>query len=521
LPKRKGVREKVSGTFSVDALGTKKAATKEGVLPTRPGAKATPSRLLARFTHSDVLKTPVDMVFIPADQQRQLEAWERNVAEGKTRGPLLVMVGSGYSGYNNIHLKVLETHLGKPDRTTKEQVKEIIGVAEGVAKLVPLDTRWYGPVGFTFVADSLVAVFYLPEKPDPDKKSFPAPAGTYKYRIKTDLAAITTEKGNLIPEYPTIKKEMERLIADASRFDLTKNRDLTEYGKYVGEQLKLAKGKAIAFEIEAESGKELFIGKLELGKSGEYEMTPSNKDPKPASSPQFDTPLGYYAGVGQITGRKVKSRALAGLTIVGEKTEAKYEYGETKAGPNEALVWVRFHTPKAVKNDVHFDQYSAVIDKKSYPVLASTSDLNAEFAEAIQKETTQHGADKSTYLLFAIPERATKFRLVYGDTGLDLAVPVPTIPEEVAPENATPNPTPGRDGVGVSLFDRTTGKVGDIPLATNQKLLEFSLTLDLSRAADREKLIQKWHELAGDKADRYTVTIWAAEKQYRWPHAGK
>jgi hypothetical protein len=373
------------------------------------GATATPSQLLARFTHSDFLKTPMDMVFIPADHQRQLKDWEKNVAEGKTRGPLLVMVGSGYSGYNNIRLKLLETHLGKPDRTTKEQVKEIIGVAEGVAKPVPLDTRWYGPVGFTFVADSLAAVFYLPEKPDP----------------------------------------------------------------------------------------------------------------KPASSPQFDTPLGYYAGVSQITGRKVKSRALVSVTIVADEMVTKHSYGETKAGPNEALVWVRFHTPKAVKNDVHFDQYSAVIDKKSYPVLASTSDLNAEFAEAIRKATTQHGADKSTYLLFAIPDSATKFRLVYADTGIDLAVPVPTVPEEVAPENATPNPTPGRDGVGVSLFDRTTGKVGDIPLAINQKLLEFSQTLDLSRAANREKLIQKWHELAGDKADRYTVTIWAAEKQYRWPHAGK
>jgi hypothetical protein len=369
------------------------------------GAKATPSQLLARFTHSDFLKTPMDMVFIPADHQRQLKDWEKNVAEEKTSGPLVVMG----SGYGKIRLKMLETHLGKLDRTTKETVKEIVKLGEGGVKPVPLETHWYGPVGFSFAGDSLVAVFYQPETPDP----------------------------------------------------------------------------------------------------------------KPASSPQFDTPLGYYAGVGQIPGRKVKSRALAGLTIVGEKTEAKYEYGETKAGPNEALVWVRFHTPKAVKNDVHFDKYSAVIDKKSYPVLASTSDLNAEFAEAIRKETTQHGADKSTYLLFAIPERATKFRLVYGDTGLDLAVPVPTIPEEVAPENATPNPTPGRDGVGVSLFDRTTGKVGDIPLATNQKLLEFSLTLDLSRAADREKLIQKWHELAGDKANRYTVTIWAAEKQYRWPHAGK
>lgn len=294
----------------------------EGTQPSRPWANATPSQLLGRFTSSDFnLNAPPPLpVFIPADQQRQLEAWERNVAEGKTRGPILVVVGSGY---NNVRLKVLETHLGKPDRTTKEQVKEIIGVAEGVAKPVPLGTRWYGPVGFSFLEDSLVAVFYQPEKPDP----------------------------------------------------------------------------------------------------------------KPASSPQFDTPLGYYAGVGQITGKKVKSRALAGLTIVGDKTETKYEYGETKAGPNEALVWVRIHTPKAVKNDVHFDQYSVVIDKKSYPVLASTTDLNAEFAEAIRKATTQHGADKSTYLLFAIPERATKLRLVYGDTGLDLAVPVPTIPE-VADEPA-------------------------------------------------------------------------------------
>jgi len=139
------------------------------------------------------------MVFIPADQQRQLEDWEKGVAEGKTRGPILFV----NSGYKNVSQKLLETHLGKPDRTTKETIKEIVGIAEGGAKPIPLDTRWYGPVGFTFfVADSLVAVFYLPETPDP----------------------------------------------------------------------------------------------------------------KPASSPQFDTPLGYYAGVGQITGRKVKSRALAGLS---------------------------------------------------------------------------------------------------------------------------------------------------------------------------------------------------------------
>lgn len=249
------------------------------------------------------------------------------------------------------------------------------------------------------------------------------------------------------------------------------------------------------------------------------ERKPDGADPKPASSPQFDTPLGYYVGVGQIKGGKVKSRVLTGLTIVGDKTEAKYDHGETKAGSNEALVWVRFHTPKAIKNDIHFDKYSAVIDEKSYPVLASTTDLNAEFAEAIRKATTQHGTVKSTYLLFAIPERATKFRLVYGDTGLELAVPGPTVPEEVAPENATPNPTPGRDSVGVSIFDRTTGKVGDIPPTATQKLLEFSLTLDLSRAADRDKLIKKWHELAGEKADRYTITIWAATKQYRWPPA--
>ena len=661
-----------------------------------PWAKATPSKLLSQLTTtSDNTASSV----VTAEGQKELKVWEQRLTiEGKT-GVNYAFISVNPS-IRNIQVKMLDTHLGKPDRTTKELAAglTVIPAEGGVAQEFPLETHWYGPVGFGFGRGNLQAIFYQLEKTDTDIKVFPAPAGTYKYRIKTDIVSIATESGDLVPAYFAIKKEMERLIADASQFDLTKNRDLTEYGKYVGEQLKLAKGKAIGFEIATESGKELFIGKLEIGKSGGYEMTPSGAtdepakgsvkvsgvslekgeltveidwgkvpptleakdvtlvllfqaksepimkldgtalaklsdnwevgllandgtwvlrtagdakklgevlqiisgggkakegpdfrkngkyplrfrlsysanarwlntenvqvalfqqtdpkkwqqtstnyrllsnvaemakppekmtnerkpdgaDPKPASSPQFDTPLGYYAGVGQIKGGKVKSRVLTGLTIVGDKTEAKYDHGETKAGSNEALVWVRFHTPKAIKNDIHFDKYSAVIDEKSYPVLASTTDLNAEFAEAIRKATTQHGTVKSTYLLFAIPERATKFRLVYGDTGLELAVPGPTVPEEVAPENATPNPTPGRDSVGVSIFDRTTGKVGDIPPTATQKLLEFSLTLDLSRAADRDKLIKKWHELAGEKADRYTITIWAAAKQYRWPPA--
>jgi hypothetical protein len=87
----------------------------------------------------------------------------------------------------------------------------------------------------------------------------------------------------------------------------------------------------------------------------------------------------------------------------------------------------------------------------------------------------------------------------------------------IAGKTAAQNPTPVRDSVSVSNMDRTTGKVGELPAASVQKLQEFSLTLDLSRDADRVKLIQKWQELAGAKASRHTVTIWAAQKQYVWP----
>ena len=288
-----------------------------------PWAKATPSQLLARFTSTSDSAS--------AAGQKELKVWEQRLTiEGKT-GVNYAFISVNPS-IRNIQVKMLDTHLGKPDRTTKELAAglTVIPAEGGAAQEFPLETQWYGPVGFGFGRGNLQAIFYQLEKTDTDIKVFPAPQGTYKYRIKTDIVSITTENGDLVPAYPAIEKEMKRLIADATRFDLTNNRDLTEYGKYVGEQLKLAKEKVIGFEIATESGKALFTGKLYRGKSGEYEMTPSAKgverkpdgaDPKPASSPQFDTPLGYYAGVGQIKGGKVKSRALTGLTIVGDKTE--------------------------------------------------------------------------------------------------------------------------------------------------------------------------------------------------------
>jgi hypothetical protein len=272
----------INGEITSVNYGNKEVPKKP---PEKISAKATPSQLLARFTTSELTSEflPKDGKMIVApDQQKQLEDWERNVAKGTTSGPIVVMG----SGYDEIRLTMLETNLGNPDSLTKETVKEIVQFGgEGVTP-APLQTSWYGPVGFSFSEDSLVAIFYKPEESDTDNKAFPAPAGTYKYHIKTDIVAVATdEKGDLIPAYFTIKKEMEeRLIPYASRFDVTKHRDLTEYGKYVGEQLKLAKGKTIGFEIQAESGKELFIGTLELGKSGEYEMVPRGAADEPAKA---------------------------------------------------------------------------------------------------------------------------------------------------------------------------------------------------------------------------------------------
>ncbi|MFO0878987.1 MAG: hypothetical protein U0840_16715 [Gemmataceae bacterium] len=110
------------------------------------------------------------------------------------------------------------------------------------------------------------------------KQMFPSPAGTYKYRIKADITELATDgNGDLSPEYPAVKKKMDLLIEDASRFDLTKTRELGDYAKYVGKELGLPKGKQVGFNVKTDSGNEVFVGKLRVGKSGEYELAPSIK----------------------------------------------------------------------------------------------------------------------------------------------------------------------------------------------------------------------------------------------------
>lgn len=154
-----------------------------------PLAKATPSQLLAGFTTSELtseLSPKEGKLLVAPDQQKRLEDWERNVAKGLTSGPLVVMG----SGYEVIRLKTLDTHLGKHDKTTKETVTEIVQLGEGFGKPAPLETYWYGPVGFSFSEESLMAVFYRPKRPGPGQKPSPAQAKQLEDRTKEKKEAM-------------------------------------------------------------------------------------------------------------------------------------------------------------------------------------------------------------------------------------------------------------------------------------------------------------------------------------------
>jgi len=208
---------------------------------------------------------------------------------------------------------------------------------------------------------------------------------------------------------------------------------------------------------------------------------------KPAASPALGTPLGKYMGVGQFAIPKVKSRVLAGLVMTGDQTEAKYEHGEIKARPDEVLVGVHFHTDEALQNDVAFDQFSVVVETRSYPVLASASDLNAECFEVIRKATTQHGANRSTYLVFAIPQGAKKLRVVYGTTGWDVAAPLPAVESALAATTAktqspvNPKPT-GQDPKPDDLAKKERDTLGGNWTVKSLQQAGESLPEDMVRA---------------------------------------
>lgn len=93
--------------------------------------------------------------------------------------------------------------------------------------------------------------------------------------------------------------------------------------------------------------------------------------------------------------------------------------------------------------------------------------------------------------------------------------PASSVPQEVFGQRS---PSPGSDQVGVSIHNNQTGKVEERPNGAERALGEYASTLRLTDPDDRQKLVQKWIELAGTRAAIHTVTIWAADgRAYQWP----
>jgi hypothetical protein len=124
---------------------------------------------------------------------------------------------------------------------------------------------------------------------------FPAPPGTYHYEVVFDIVSLTTDQnGDLTENFSKVRDRGNQLISDASRFDLTRKKDLNAYGNYVGKELMMKTGKSIRIVIR-QTGKDLFSGELKAIEPGEFELIETSKQ-KRLTIAEFRKALELFEG---------------------------------------------------------------------------------------------------------------------------------------------------------------------------------------------------------------------------------